>query len=148
MGQEREMLGDILAIVHYHINSWRKTTDSIGTDKKLLHGVPWDYCFINNLYLLYPLLKAQTPGKGYKDNSYCLFSQYWKFFWGNNWALFYICLFLSFLLFFRAIPTAYGGSQARGLIRAVAAGLHDSHSKVGSEPHLQPIPQLMAMPDP
>ena len=28
---------------------------------------------------------------------------------------------------------AYGGSQARGLIGAVAAGLHHSHSNVGSE---------------
>lgn len=88
MGQEREMLGDILSIVHYHINSWRKITDSIGTDKKLLHGVPWDYCFINNLYLLYPLLKAQTLGKGYKDNSYCLFSQYtFPVFFSNIWLI-------------------------------------------------------------
>ena len=44
----------------------------------------------------------------------------------------------------RATPVAYGGSQARGLIGAVAAGLHQSHSNVGSEPHLQPTPQLMA----
>ena len=43
---------------------------------------------------------------------------------------------------------AYGGSQARGRIRAVAAVLHHSHSNVGSEPHLQPVPQLTAMPDP
>ena len=47
-----------------------------------------------------------------------------------------------------AAPTAYEGSQARGLIGAVAAGLHQSHSNAGSEPHLQPTPQLMAMPDP
>ena len=38
--------------------------------------------------------------------------------------------------FFRAVPVAYGGSQARGQIRAVAAGLHHSHSNVRSEPHL------------
>ena len=43
---------------------------------------------------------------------------------------------------------AYGGSQARGLIRAVATGLRQRHSNVGSEPHLQPTPQLTAMPDP
>ena len=42
----------------------------------------------------------------------------------------------------------YGGSQARGEIRAAAASLHHSHSNVGSELHLQPMPQLMAMPDP
>ena len=41
-----------------------------------------------------------------------------------------------FLFFSRAIPMAYGGSQARGLIRAVAAGLHHSHSNARSELHL------------
>ena len=39
---------------------------------------------------------------------------------------------------------AYGGSQARGLIRAVSAGLHNSHSNARSKPHLQPTPQLYA----
>ena len=43
--------------------------------------------------------------------------------------------FLSFV-FSRAVPSAYGGSQARGLIGAVAAGLHHSHSKAKSEPRL------------
>ena len=36
---------------------------------------------------------------------------------------------------------AYGGPQARGPIGAVATGLRQSHSKVGSEPCLQPTPQ-------
>ena len=31
--------------------------------------------------------------------------------------------FFVFCLFFRAVPTAYGGSQARGIIVDVAAGL-------------------------
>ena len=35
---------------------------------------------------------------------------------------------------------AHGGSQARGRIGAVAAGLRHSHSNAGSEPHLQPTP--------
>ena len=43
---------------------------------------------------------------------------------------------------------AYGGSQARGRIGAVAAGLHLSHSNTGSKLHLRPTPQLMATPDP
>ena len=54
-------------------------------------------------------------------------------------------LFLSFFLF-RAAPTAYGSSQAKGPIRAVAAGLHHSHSHTGPELHLQPTPWLMATP--
>ena len=45
---------------------------------------------------------------------------------------------------FRAAPTAHGGSQARGWIRAVATGLHHSHCNMGSEPYLRPTPQLMA----
>ena len=41
---------------------------------------------------------------------------------------------------------AYEGSQARGQIRAVAAGLH--HSNAGCEPCLQTTPQLTATLDP
>ena len=38
-----------------------------------------------------------------------------------------------FFAFSRAAPVAYGDSQARGLIGAVATGLHHSHSNAGSE---------------
>ena len=63
--------------------------------------------------------------------------------------------FLSFVVVVVAIswaaPAAYGGSQARGRIGAVATGLRQSHSNAGSEPHLQPTPipqlQLTATPD-
>ena len=54
----------------------------------------------------------------------------------------------SYLLIFRTEPEAYGGSQARGQIGATAAGLHHSHSNLGSKPHLGPTPQLMATVDP
>ena len=54
-----------------------------------------------------------------------------------------------YLLLFRATPAAYGVSQARGLIRATAAGVvHHSHGNARSEPSLRPTPQLMAMPTP
>ena len=56
-------------------------------------------------------------------------------------GFFFVCVCL-----FRAVPAAYGGSQARGRFRAVAVGL--SHSSVGSELHLQPTPQPTATPDP
>ena len=55
-------------------------------------------------------------------------------------------LFLSFRPF-RATLVAYGGSQARGLIGATAAGLHHSHSNAISKPGLRPTPQLTATPD-
>ena len=43
---------------------------------------------------------------------------------------------------FLCVCVAYGGSQARGQIGAVAASLQHSHSNAGSEPCLQPIPEL------
>ena len=46
-----------------------------------------------------------------------------------------------------AAPAAYGGSQARGRIGAVATGLRQSHSNTASEPSLQPTPQITATPD-
>ena len=49
--------------------------------------------------------------------------------------------------FSRAVPVAYGGSQARGPIGAVATGLRPSHSNAGFEPCLQPTPQLTAIPN-
>ena len=49
---------------------------------------------------------------------------------------------------FRATPMAYGCSQARGRIRAVAFGLDHSQSNTGSKPHLPSTPQLRAILDP
>ena len=64
-----------------------------------------------------------------------------------NGIVSFISIFFFFCLF-RATPTACGGSQARGQIGATAAALHNSHSNGGSRPHLRPVPQLTAMPDP
>ena len=63
---------------------------------------------------------------------------------GNSFFFFF---FLVFGLF-RAIPTAYGGSQARDLLRAVAVSLSQSHSNARLKPCLRPTPQLTATPDP
>ena len=49
---------------------------------------------------------------------------------------FIIYLFFVFLPFLGPLPKAYGGSQARGLIGAVATSLRQSHSNAGSEPCL------------
>ena len=54
----------------------------------------------------------------------------------------------NFFSLFRVAPMAYGGSQARGPIGAVAAGRHPSQSNIRSHPCLGPTPQLMAMPHP
>ena len=78
----------------------------------------------------------------------------------NKYKHYYGSFFFFFLNFFGlfvfvvvvaiswAAPAAYGGSQARGRIGAVATGLRQSHSNAGSEPRLQPTPQLTATPDP
>ena len=44
--------------------------------------------------------------------------------------------FLLIFYFFRGIPVAYGSSQGRGWMGATAAGLHHSHSNMGSKPHV------------
>ena len=67
-------------------------------------------------------------------------------------TVYFFCLFVCFSFFlFGAVPTAYGGSQARGRIETAAASLHHSHShshsNAGSKPHLQPVLQLEAMLD-
>ena len=43
---------------------------------------------------------------------------------------------------------AYGSSLARGQIGDEAFSLCHSHSNLVSQPHVQSIPQLTAMPDP
>ena len=48
----------------------------------------------------------------------------------------YVCMYFCLFAFLGAAPAAYGGSQARGLIRAVATGLRQSHSNMGAEPCL------------
>ena len=60
--------------------------------------------------------------------------------------LLFVCLFVLSFVFclFRATPSAYGGSQVRGLIGAVDASLHHSHSHMESEPRLPPTAQLTA----
>ena len=60
----------------------------------------------------------------------------------------HVFLLYFIFVFSRATTVAYRGSQARGRIRAVAAGLRQSHSNAGSEPRLRHTPQVTAMPDP
>ena len=50
--------------------------------------------------------------------------------------LLFFKVFIYLFLIFRAAPVAYGGSQARGQIGVIAAGLRHSHSNTGSKPRL------------
>ena len=58
--------------------------------------------------------------------------------WSLSWlpVFVFVLFYFYFYLLFRAAPAAYGGSQARGQIRAIAAGLHHSHSNARSERRL------------
>ena len=89
---------------------------------------------------IYGLLR---PGLGFKM---CLSE------WGKFTIIFFFFFFFAFfgllLLLMGAAPVAHGGCQARGLMGAVTAGLHQSHSNAGSKSHLRPTPQLTATPDP
>ena len=58
----------------------------------------------------------------------------------------YNFLFLSFV--FLGLHLGIWRFPGWGLIRGVAAGLHQGHRNKGCEPHLRPKPQLTAMPDP
>ena len=62
---------------------------------------------------------------------------------GQSVHIFYFIFY--FFGFSRTAPVAYGHSQARGPIGAVATGRRQSHCNMGSELHLQPTPQVTAM---
>ena len=59
------------------------------------------------------------------------------FHWLENCVCVCVCVCVCLFAFSRAAPMAYGGSQARGHIGAVATGLRHSRSNAGSE-HLRP----------
>ena len=54
-----------------------------------------------------------------------------------EYGVLFLFIYLFIFVFFRAAPAAYGGSQARGLIGIVAAGVHQRHSNARSQPQLR-----------
>ena len=70
------------------------------------------------------------------------------FFFLSFFGLFFVVVVVVVVAISWAAPAAYGGSQARGRIRAVAAGLCHSHSNARSKTCLRPTPQLTATLDP
>ena len=114
-----------------HYSSLRKPVQPVEPlclfRSELAHQLPGKAC--SDLQLgPGPLYSQAPPDHKYNNNNY--YYIFWLF------------------AFSRVAPTAYGGFQARGLIGAIATGLRQSQSNAGSEPHLQPTPQLTAMPDP
>ena len=76
------------------------------------------------------ILQVVTGRPGWEEAS---FKVSWVFFFFYPLAFFFF--FSSLFLLFRAAPTAYGGSQARGQIRATAETYTTAHSKAGSLTH-------------
>ena len=72
----------------------------------------------------------------------CLLISFFLFFF--FFFVFFVVVVVIVVFIFWAAPVVYGGSQARGPIGAIATGLRQSHSNAGSEPRLQPTPQLTA----
>jgi len=97
-------------------------------------GFQFLYVLTNTCYFLSLFLKNNTHSNECED----LYA----------FSFFFFFYFFVFVFFWGAAPVAYGGSQARGPIGAVAAGLHPGHSNTESKPRLWPTPQLTAMPDP
>ena len=66
--------------------------------------------------------------------------------WVLNSSFFFFFFFFFFVFcLFSTAPAAYGGSKARGLIRATASSLH---SNARSDLCLQLRPQFTVTPDP
>ena len=131
-----------LPILRFYLLLWQSETfcwTKLISDKKPISKEPF---FI----VLYTIFIDSIIYKGWRDGAHVM----------KILSLYYLCAwknlhfhgFLFCFVFSRATPMAYGGFQARGLIRAVATGLYHSHSNVGPELHLWPTPQLTAMLNP
>ena len=95
-----------------------------------------EYIQLTSMSPLKPLLKVQGKFKPRTQQLRTNIPGAWFLnlstsdFWGQ------IILWLSLYFFlFGVSPISYGGSQARGQIRAAAANICHSHSNASSEPH-------------
>ena len=79
-----------------------------------LHAKYFSHSFLSPLRLIYCSHNHISPG----------------WFESSNWSS-VVFLFIYFFVLERTPPAAYGGSQARGPIRAIAASLHQGHRNVG-----------------
>ena len=105
---------------------------------KLLH-LEW----INNKVLLQPGNYIQSPRSdcnGEECKKECIYIYIYvklsHLAEQQKLALYFIYLFIYLFSLFRPTPAAHGGSQVRGPIGAVAAGLCQSHIHAGSKLHL------------
>ena len=91
---------------------------------------------LTRMLKLYPLSKFPLHNNVLLTMVTMWYIRFHNLFTMHNWN--FVSFVRSFFFFLFAIswaaPPAYGGSQARGWIGAVAAGLRQSHSNSGSKP--------------
>ena len=85
-------------------------------------GDPSCICNLHHSWILNPLSEARYRTHGLMVPSRIRFLL--RYYGNSSFSLNFVCLFCLF----RAAPMAYGSSQARGWIGAVAAGLRQRHS--------------------
>ena len=108
----------------------------------------WVVCFFLNIepyepFVYFGALVSQT----FSHSIGCIFILFMVSFTMQNLLSFIRSkvFFFYFLFFcFLGLHSACGSSRARDQTGATAAGLHNSHSNVGSKAHLQPTPQFTA----
>ena len=111
----------------------------------ILKVTEWHLNQKSDFFRLYKGVKSKGHLKNRIRNTMCLIAETCLNFIGS---IFILVFYFIFIFIFKATPVAYGSSCARGWIGAARAGLHHSHSNMGSKPHLRPMLQLMATLDP
>ena len=123
-----------------HSVSWLLTflTVSFEAQDVLYSDVQFIHLFLLSLVLLWIVLKTTLSNSKSKT-----------FFFPTKSLMILALTFKSMIVFifwlFRATRVAYGSSQGKGKIRAIAAGLHHSHSNTRSlthwaRPGVKPVP--------
>ena len=134
----------LISIQLFHtecLNTQQESNTFFG-NRRVASYFPYYFCFVSDTVLyvsnvvnsIYLLIESQSL-------------QFLKVFLCDMKLI--LCELLIYIFFlFRATSVAYGGSQAKGQIKAVAARLCHSHSNNRSKPCLRPTPQLTAKLDP
>ena len=141
--QARGQIGAIAANLHYSHNNARLSQvcnlyHSSGQCQILnpVSKAKDQTCILKDTSLVCnPLIHNRNSLRKTSKSAYSRPSSYWPV--PDSLAPSVATNHLSFFsLLIRVTPLAYGNSQARGQIGAIAAGLHHSHSNARSEPQL------------
>ena len=141
-----------LSLLFYHccLRSYRYDLHTV-PEGNLFPFIIYIYIIIHKGHHFYPALLTSLWVKfrpNFTKSSAFLLLTHFSFLFFLLFLFFFFFLSFCLFAFSRATPVAYGGSQARGLIGAVATSLRQSHSNARSKPRLRPTALLTATPDP